>query len=55
MKCNEELVFKEVILEYLGYNMTYELPCCPKCGQVFVSEEIAQGKMHEVETSLEDK
>jgi NAD-dependent SIR2 family protein deacetylase len=55
MKCDEELVLSETTLEYLGYDMTYELPRCPQCGQVFVSEELARGKMHEVETSLEDK
>jgi NAD-dependent SIR2 family protein deacetylase len=55
MKCDVELVHEETTLEYLGYDMTYQLPRCPVCGQVFISEEIARGKMHEVETSLEDK
>jgi hypothetical protein len=28
---------------------------CPKCRQVFIPEELARGKMSEVEKLLEDK
>ena len=28
---------------------------CPKCGKVFISRELAEGKMAEVEILLEDK
>ena len=55
LKCNEYLIPTKTNLKYLGHKLSYELPCCPKCGKVFVSEEIAKGKMHEVETELEDK
>lgn len=55
VKCNEYLVPKKTLLQYLGHQLTYELPCCPVCGQVFVSEELASGKMHDVEIELEDK
>ena len=55
LKCDKELVMAETTLEYLGHVMTYELPRCPVCGQVFVSEELVRGKMREVEISLEDK
>ena len=55
MKCNEFLVPTKSLLKYLGHQMTYEFPRCPVCGQVFVSEEIAKGKMSEVEMMLEDK
>jgi hypothetical protein len=32
-----------------------ELPTCPSCGMVLVPEELATGKMLEVEKILEDK
>lgn len=32
-----------------------DLPVCPSCGQVFVPEELALGKMAAVEKALEDK
>ncbi len=55
VKCNEYLVPTKTLLKYLGHQMTYEFPRCPVCGQGFVPEEIARGKMREVETTLEDK
>lgn len=42
----------------IGYHWDYflvDLPRCPNCGQVFISEELAMGKMVEVEEMLEDK
>ena len=54
-KCNEKLALKKVVFEYLGSNFTYDLPCCPKCGQVFISAALAEGKISEVEMLLEDK
>jgi hypothetical protein len=32
-----------------------ELPTCPKCGYVLIPEQLALGKMHQVEQLLEDK
>ena len=55
LRCNEYLVPTKTLLKYLGHQMTYEFQRCPVCGQVFVTEEIAKGKMHEVEMTLEDK
>lgn len=55
MKCNEYLVPTKTLLKYLGHQLTYDFPRCPVCGQVFVPEDIAKGKMHEVEMTLEDK
>lgn len=55
MKCNEYLVPRKTQLNYLGHQIIHELPRCPVCGQVFMSEEIASGKMREVEMALEDK
>ncbi len=55
IKCNEKLVLSKVEVSYLGNGFPVELPCCPKCGMVFVPEELAIGKMLHVEKSLEDK
>ena len=32
-----------------------EPKACPKCGKVYISEELAEGRMWEVEQMLEDK
>jgi hypothetical protein len=40
---------------YLGHVFRTDVPRCPSCGQVFISEELAAGRMAEVETTLEDK
>jgi hypothetical protein len=31
------------------------LPSCPRCGLVLISEDLATGKMAEVESALDDK
>jgi hypothetical protein len=54
-KCGENLAPGQVTVDYLGNQFTTELPVCPKCGLVLISEEIATGKMAEVEQILEDK
>ena len=53
--CDEELVVKKVILDYMGHSISHDLPCCPTCGKVFVAKELAEGRMCEVEQTLEDK
>jgi len=42
-------------VEYLGNRFVTDLPTCPTCGQVYISEDVATGKMAEVEQLLEDK
>jgi len=54
-RCDRELVVGPVNVEYLGNRFTTELAKCPRCGFVLVSEEVAMGKMAEVEHMLEDK
>jgi ribosomal protein S27AE len=54
-KCDEDLVTKKVVLEYLGHSIAHELPACPKCGKVYISKELAEGRMCEAEQTLEDK
>ncbi|MFA9466115.1 MAG: DVU_1557 family redox protein [Velocimicrobium sp.] len=54
-KCRKELVTKKVKVRYLEGNFEVELLKCPECNNVFISEELALGKMLEVEKGLEDK
>jgi hypothetical protein len=54
-KCKVSLVKKEARFNYLGNAFPVELPVCPKCGFIYVPEELATGKILRVERSLEDK
>jgi len=44
-----------VELRYLGNVFKVELLVCPKCSAVLISEDLALGRMLEVEQLLEDK
>lgn len=44
-----------VEVAYMGSKYPVDLPRCPKCGIVFIPENLALGKMAEVEKILEDK
>jgi hypothetical protein len=54
-KCQCELQNQKVDFHYLGHYFSNDMLVCPICGQVFVSEVLAKGKMAEVEMLLEDK
>ncbi len=55
VKCHRELVLKKVVFEYMGHTVAHEVPICTKCGKVYISQELAEGRMCEVEQLLEDK
>ncbi len=54
-KCGIHLTLGKVTLSYLGSNFPVELYQCSKCGLVYIPEELARGKMEQVEKALEDK
>jgi ribosomal protein S27AE len=54
-KCGLPLESRRTDVAYLGNVFVIDLPTCPKCGLVVVTEEIATGKMMEAEQILEDK
>lgn len=54
-KCDVPLEPGQVGVGYLGSMFPVELLRCPVCGLVLVPEELALGKMAEVEKLLEDK
>jgi ribosomal protein S27AE len=54
-KCGVPLEMRKVEVGYMGSKYPVDLPRCPRCGVVFIPEELALGKMAEVEKLLEDK
>jgi len=54
-KCGVELKETKIVFNYMGRSFGHEVPACPKCGMVFISEELAKGRMAEVEALMEDK
>ena len=54
-RCQCDLATKKVVLDYMGYSISHDLPVCPKCGKVYISKDLAEGRMCEVEQTLEDK
>jgi len=54
-KCQRALVSQQVKVRYLEGNFKVELFNCHTCNMVFISEDLALGKILEVEKSLEDK
>jgi RNase P subunit RPR2 len=54
-RCQLPLVLGKVKASYLGNSFEVELSCCPGCGFIYVPEELALGKMAQVEQALEDK
>ena len=54
-KCKVPLVKGKAKFMYLENGFPVEMPVCPKCGFVYVPEELALGKVLAVERALEDK
>lgn len=55
MRCNVALEVGKAEASYLDHAFPVDLPRCPKCGFVYISEELAMGKMLKVEQAMEDK
>lgn len=53
--CGIELEEIETKFQYLGHEFSHKIPRCPKCGQVFIAEELATGKISEIEMLFEEK
>ncbi len=54
-RCDVELEPHKAYFSYLDHSFHTDVLRCPKCGQVFIPEELAKGKMAQVEVSIEDK
>lgn len=55
LKCGIPLEIGQVTVSYLGSSFPVDLPRCKQCGFVLVSEDLALGRMLQVEKTLEDK
>lgn len=55
LKCGIPMEPGKVTVSYMGSGFPVELLKCKKCGLVLITEELAMGKMLEVEKVLEDK
>lgn len=54
-RCKVKLEPIDAQFKYLGHLFRHKIPRCPRCGLFFIPEELARGRMREVETALEDK
>ena len=54
-RCLVPLEPVETKFSYLGHEFSHHIPRCPKCGQAHIPEELAAGRIAEVEAMLEDK
>ena len=54
-RCSETLVSDKVILNYLTNTFPTQLLKCPKCGLVYIDEEMVMKKAVEVERAVEEK
>ncbi|MDR1486632.1 MAG: hypothetical protein LBT62_01365 [Deltaproteobacteria bacterium] len=54
-KCGKPLTQTSVNVTYMGSSFLVQLPGCETCGTVLVDDELAFGRMLEVEKLLEDK
>ena len=54
-KCKVEMKEYEVEFTYLNRSFRHKVPRCPECGQVYISEKLASGRMGDVEKQLEEK
>ena len=54
-KCGVPPEPKNTVFSYMGMSFSHEVKRCPKCDMVFITKELAEGKMAEVEQMMEDK
>jgi len=54
-KCQKELEPKRTYFSYLGHTFFTDILKCPECGEVYIPEGLAKGRIAEVEMELEDK
>lgn len=54
-KCQVEMAEHDVEFTYLNRSFRHKVSRCPECGQVYIPEKLASGRMNEVEKMLEEK
>lgn len=54
-RCNVELAAAELHFSYLEHDFHHKVMRCPSCGQVYLPEDLVNGKVKQLETTLEEK
>jgi hypothetical protein len=54
-RCKVELSPAKLHFSYLEHDFNHQVLRCPSCGQVYLSEELVNSKVKQVETTLEEK
>ena len=54
-RCGVKMELSQADFTYLGHNFHTDVMRCPKCGEVYIPQELAEGKIADTETALEDK
>lgn len=54
-RCKVEMELTDAQLSYLGRSFHHNVMRCPGCGQVYIPEDLAKGRMSQVEALLEEK
>ena len=54
-RCGETLVSDKVFMQYLTNTFPTQLLQCPKCGLIYIDEDMVMKKAVEVERTVEDK
>ena len=55
MKCDVKMEERGITFRYLGRTFKHRILRCPSCGQAYVPEELAKGRMAQVESMKEEK
>ena len=53
--CQLALEPRKTDFTYLGHTFYADMLKCPGCGQVLITEDLAKGRIAQVEMQLEDK
>ena len=54
-KCKASLELIEAKFTYLDKKFSHKVLRCPSCGQVYFPEELVNGKIKQLEYSMEEK
>jgi RNase P subunit RPR2 len=54
-RCDVAMVPMKSTFSYLKREFKHTVLRCPICGQIYIPEDLAKGKMREVEAILEEK
>jgi len=54
-RCNVRMKEIDITFSYLGKAFKHKVMRCPKCGQAYIDESLANGRMKDVEKMMEEK